>query len=43
MRIAIPVDNKSIESSVCISFGRAPFFLLFDTASKEAGFGKDSV
>lgn len=43
MRIAIPVDNKSIESSVCISFGRAPFFLLFDTASKGAEFLDNSA
>lgn len=31
MRIAIPVDEKSIDSEVCISFGRTPYFLIYDT------------
>jgi len=35
MKIAIPVDNNSMESRVCISFGRTPFFLIFDTDTKD--------
>ena len=35
MKIAIPVDVKDIESSVCESFGRAPYFLIYDTETKE--------
>lgn len=35
MRIAIPVDEQNLESSVCPSFGRAPYFLFFDTVTKE--------
>jgi predicted Fe-Mo cluster-binding NifX family protein len=35
MKIAIPADNKSLGTSVCQSFGRAPYFLLYDTESKE--------
>ena len=31
MRIAIPVDEKNIDSEVCISFGRTPYFLIYDT------------
>ena len=31
MRIAIPVDEKNIDSGVCISFGRTPYFLIYDT------------
>jgi predicted Fe-Mo cluster-binding NifX family protein len=35
MKIAIPVDEKNLESSVCASFGRAPYFLIYDTETKE--------
>ncbi len=35
MKIAIPVEDKSINSKVCISFGRTPYFLIYDTDSKE--------
>lgn len=35
MKIAIPVDVKDIESKVCESFGRAPYFLIYDTETKE--------
>ncbi len=43
MKIAIPVDNQSLESSVCSSFGRAPYFLFFDTISKENYFLDNSA
>ena len=36
MKIAIPVDEKSLKSNVCISFGRAPYFLFYDTVKKES-------
>jgi predicted Fe-Mo cluster-binding NifX family protein len=35
MKIAIPVDEQNLESGVCPSFGRAPYFLFFDTVTKE--------
>jgi len=35
MKIAIPVDDKSLESKVCISFGRTPYFLIYETDTKE--------
>lgn len=38
MKIAIPVDDKSTETSVCQSFGRTPYFLIYDTESKESVF-----
>ncbi|WP_417203608.1 NifB/NifX family molybdenum-iron cluster-binding protein [Acetoanaerobium sticklandii] len=38
MKIAIPVDEKNIESKVCISFGRTPYYMIYDTDSKEAEF-----
>lgn len=38
MKIAIPVDDVSMETNVCISFGRTPYFLIFDTETKDAQF-----
>jgi predicted Fe-Mo cluster-binding NifX family protein len=38
MKIAIPVDDKSIKSKVCISFGRTPYFLIFETDTEEGTF-----
>ncbi|MDD4125235.1 MAG: NifB/NifX family molybdenum-iron cluster-binding protein [Eubacteriales bacterium] len=35
MKIAIPVDDKNPESGVCVSFGRAPYYLFYDTDTKE--------
>jgi predicted Fe-Mo cluster-binding NifX family protein len=35
LKIAIPVDDKSAETSVCMSFGRTPYFLIYDTETKE--------
>lgn len=38
MKIAIPVDMKDLNSDVCVSFGRAPYFLIYDTDTKESAF-----
>ena len=38
MKIAIPVDGQSINSRVCASFGRAPFFLIYDVDTGESLF-----
>jgi len=35
MRIAIPVDENKPETGVCASFGRAPYFMLYDTESNK--------
>lgn len=43
MIIAIPVDDKSMESKVCISFGRAPYFLFYDTDAKAGTFFDNSA
>ncbi|HSR03953.1 MAG TPA: NifB/NifX family molybdenum-iron cluster-binding protein [Proteiniclasticum sp.] len=43
MKIAIPVDEKSIESSVCASFGRTPYFLIYDTDNSESLFIDNSA
>ncbi|MCK9171397.1 MAG: NifB/NifX family molybdenum-iron cluster-binding protein [Treponema sp.] len=31
MRIAVPADEKMPETAVSVSFGRAPFFSIYDT------------
>lgn len=38
MRVAIPVDDKSIDSGVCISFGRAPYFYFYDVEENKGIF-----
>ncbi len=38
MKIAIPVDQKTNTSNVCISFGRAPYFMIINGATKETIF-----
>ncbi|HZK27663.1 MAG TPA: NifB/NifX family molybdenum-iron cluster-binding protein [Thermoclostridium sp.] len=43
MKIAIPVEEKTLDTSVCASFGRAPFFLFYDTETKESIFVDNSA
>lgn len=38
MRIAIPVEEKTSAANVCSSFGRTPYFLIYDTETKESTF-----
>ena len=38
MKIEIPVDEKTLESNVCVSFGRTPYFLIYDVETKESIF-----
>ena len=38
MIIALPVDENKLESTVCISFGRTPYFLIYDTETDEHAF-----
>ena len=38
MKLMIPVDENRLETNVCVSFGRAPWFLLYDTEAKQAEF-----
>ncbi len=43
MKIAIPVDEKTLESNVCVSFGRTPYFLIYDVETKESIFIDNSA
>jgi len=38
MKVAVPVENKSLEAPVCPSFGRTPFYALIDTESEACEF-----
>lgn len=38
MKIAMPVFNKSMESGIAESFGRTPYFLIYDTEAKTSAF-----
>ncbi|MBC3887014.1 dinitrogenase iron-molybdenum cofactor biosynthesis protein [Acetobacterium paludosum] len=38
MKIAIPADENTLQSEVCMSFGRAPYFYIFDTATQTGEF-----
>jgi len=43
MKIAIPVDEKTLESKVCVSFGRTPYFLIYDVETKDSIFIDNSA
>lgn len=43
MKIAIPVEEKSMEITVYQSFGRAPYFLIYNTITKEKEFLDNSA
>ncbi len=43
MKIAIPVNEKSIESGISNSFGRTPYYLIYDSVSKEATYIDNSA
>ncbi|HHT25299.1 MAG TPA: dinitrogenase iron-molybdenum cofactor biosynthesis protein [Clostridiaceae bacterium] len=43
MKIAIPADGKNMESNVCVSFGRAPYFLIYDVETKKSIFINNSA
>lgn len=38
MKIAIPADEKILVSEVCMSFGRAPYFYIYETNTKMGDF-----
>jgi predicted Fe-Mo cluster-binding NifX family protein len=35
VKIVIPVNEKSLSEGICISFGRTPFFMIYDTETKK--------
>lgn len=43
MKIAIPVDDNNMETTVCMSFGRTPYFLIYETETKDSVFLDNSA
>lgn len=43
MKIAMPVNDKSMESGVGNTFGRTSYFLVYDTETKENSFVDNSA
>lgn len=38
MIIAIPADEKRLDSPTCVSFGRAPYYCLYDAETQQSSF-----
>lgn len=43
MKIAVPVVEETVESTISLSFGRAPYFLIYDADNKESFFLENSA
>ncbi len=43
MKIALPVDENNDKTAVCPSFGRAPYFLIYQTDSEQSVFIDNSA
>ncbi len=43
MIIAIPVEDKLIDSNVCQSFGRAPYFLIYNTETNKSDYVENNA
>lgn len=43
MKIVIPVDNNSMDTNVCISFGRTPYFLVYNIETGNNSFIDNSA
>jgi predicted Fe-Mo cluster-binding NifX family protein len=43
MKIAIPVNEKEIKTDTCLSFGRAPYYLIYDSEQNDNFFLDNSA
>lgn len=43
MKIAIPVDENNMQTNICVSFGRTPYFLVYDTETGAQTFIKNEA
>lgn len=43
MKIAIPANEQNVEAGVCISFGRSPWYAIYDTISEEFCFKENAA
>ncbi|WP_320121695.1 NifB/NifX family molybdenum-iron cluster-binding protein [uncultured Sphaerochaeta sp.] len=38
MIVAVPAEEKSLDSAICVSFGRAPIYCIYDTEKETSTF-----
>ena len=38
MKIAIPMEERDLNKQVCFSFGRAPYYAVYDTETEQGSF-----
>jgi len=43
MKLAMPVNEKDMRTEICVSFGRSPYFLFYDTDTEEGTFIDNSA
>ncbi len=43
MKLIVPVETQSLEEPVCPSFGRTPYFILFDTETGNSDYLDNSA
>ncbi len=43
MKIVIPVDDRSLDSRIANTFGRAPFYLVYETEAEKSTFIDNSA
>lgn len=43
MKIAMPVDDNNLETVICASFARAPYFQIYDTETNESIFVENTA
>ncbi len=43
MKIALPINEKTMNTTICMSFGRTPFFLIYETENKSYEFYDNSA
>ncbi|NCC65803.1 MAG: dinitrogenase iron-molybdenum cofactor biosynthesis protein [Spirochaetia bacterium] len=43
MIVAVPAEKKSLDSAICVSFGRAPFYCIYDTEKESSTFIENSA
>ena len=38
MIVAVPAEEQKLDSPLCVSFGRAPYYCIFDTENQKSNF-----
>ncbi|MGH0053354.1 MAG: NifB/NifX family molybdenum-iron cluster-binding protein [Sphaerochaetaceae bacterium] len=43
MIVAVPAEQKSLDSAICVSFGRAPYYCIYDTEQETSIFMENTA